>query len=387
MANVTKDKLDKVYEAYKNGTLSRRQFLRYLGLAGAAIGLVGAPFGNAVKEAWAAKSIRFDGWGGVVSEAFREHAFKPFTKATGIKVIDGEFGGMDSYLTRVKASYPPGGEFNIAHLSAVFDYARYVDLGYSTVLDESKIPNLKNVMQSMIRPLREITKGTLSAVPYDLGQTGIAYNTKHISKDKAEKLGASLLWDKGLKGKMGSWGGDHRTNMWYAALHTGQSPNNMTDLKAIWAALREQRGLMKKYWASGAELMSLLANEEIYATVAWSGRVAALQQEGHPIGYLSPKGTYSWMEYLFVLKGTDLEIAQQLLNFMLEPAAAIAVSEGQNYPPSLDPTKVQLTEKIKKMPAFDPTGKLEGYLFAKPAYWNSNQVEWTEKWDRIKAGS
>jgi hypothetical protein len=53
--------------------------------------------------------------------------------------------------------------------------------------------------------------------------------------------------------------------------------------------------------------MSLLANEEIYATVAWSGRVAALQQEGHPIGYLSPKGTYSWMEYLFVLKGTDLE--------------------------------------------------------------------------------
>jgi spermidine/putrescine transport system substrate-binding protein len=144
---------------------------------------------------------------------------------------------------------------------------------------------------------------------------------------------------------------------------------------------------MKKYWASGAELMSLLANEEIYATVAWSGRVAALQQEGHPIGYLSPTGTYSWMEYLFVLKGTDLEVAQQLLNFMLEPAAAIAVSEGQNYPPSLDPTKVKLTEKIMKMPAFDSTGKLEGYLFANPAYWNDNQVAWTEKWDRIKAGS
>jgi spermidine/putrescine transport system substrate-binding protein len=387
MATVTKDKLDRLYEAYKSGKISRRQFLKYLGLAGATIGLVGSPFGNAVKEAWAAKSIRFDGWGGVVSEAFRKYAFEPFTKATGVKVIDGEFGDMDTYLTRVKASYPPGGEFNIAHLSAVFDYARYVDLGFSTVLDESKIPNLKNVMVSMIEPLREITKGTLSAVPYDLGQTGIAYNTKHISKDKAEKLGVSLLWDKDLKGKLGSWGGDHRTNMWYAALHTGQSPNNMTDLKAIWAALREQRGLMKKYWASGAELMSLLANEEIYATVAWSGRVAALQQEGHPIGYLSPKGTYSWMEYLFVLKGTDLDVAEKLLNFMLAPEAAIAVSEGQNYPPSLDPTKVELPEKIKKMPAFDPTGKLEGYLFAKPAYWNANQVEWTEMWDRIKAGS
>ena len=387
MATVTKDKLDRVYEAYRSGKISRRHFLKYLGLAGASLGLVGSPFAGAVREAWAAESIRFDGWGGVVSEAFRQNAFEPFTKATGIEVIDGEFGDMNSYLTRVKASFPPGGEFNIAHLSAVFDYARYADLGFDTALDESKIPNLDLVMKAMIKPLRDITNGTLSAVPYDLGQTGIAYNTNHVSKEKAEKLGAALLWDKDLKGQLGSWGGDFRTNMWYAALYTGQSPNNMTDLDAIWAALREQRELVKKYWASGAELMSLLANEEIYATVAWSGRVAALQQEGHPIGYLSPKGTYSWMEYLYVLKGTDLEVAQKLLNFMLEPDCAIAVAEAQNYPPSLDPTKVKLTEKIKQMPSFDPTGKLEGYLFAVPSYWNSHQVEWTEKWDRIMAGS
>ncbi len=387
MSIVTKKKLDRVYEAYQEGTISRRRFIKYLSMAGASIGLLGSPFGGAVREAWSAQSIRFDGWGGNVSEAFREHAFKPFTEKTGIEVIDGEFGDMNSFLTRVKASYPPGGEFNIAHLSAVFDYARYTDLGFSSVLDETKIPNLKNVMESMITPLKEITNGTLSAVPYDLGQTGIAYNTEQISKEKAEKLGASLLWDKELKGKLGSWEGDFRTNMWYAALHTGQSPNDIKDLDAVWDALREQRDLMKKYWSSGAELMSLLANGEIYATVAWSGRVAALQQEGHPIGYLSPEGTYSWMEYLYVLKDTDLEIAQQLLNFMLEPAAAIAVAEGQNYPPSLDPTKVELTEKIAKMPAYDPTGKLEGYLFANPAYWNGNQVEWTEKWDRIKAGS
>jgi spermidine/putrescine transport system substrate-binding protein len=170
MAIVTKEKLDRVYDAYRNGKLSRRHFIKYLGLAGACLGISGLPFGNAVRSAWAAKSIRFDGWGGSVSEAFRKHAFKPFTKATGIEVIDGEFGDMNSYLTRVKASFPPGGEFNIAYLSAVFDYARYVDLGFSTVLDESKIPNLKNVMPAMIKPLRDITKGTLSAVPYDMGK-------------------------------------------------------------------------------------------------------------------------------------------------------------------------------------------------------------------------
>jgi spermidine/putrescine transport system substrate-binding protein len=370
-------------ELQRDGGISRRDFVKFLGLAGAAAGLVGGPFS---RRLFAAETIRFDGWGGVVSEAFRKHAFEPFTKETGIKVIDGEFGDMDSYLTRVKAS-SPGSEFNLAHLSAVFDYARYVNLGFASVLDESKIPNLDLVMKAMIKPLREITNGTLSAVPYDLGQTGIAYNTNQVSKEKAEKLGPALLWDKDLKGKLGSWGGDFRTNMWYAALYTDQSPNDIKDLDAVWDALREQREMVKKYWGSGAELMSLLANEEIYATVAWSGRVAALQQQGHPIGYLSPKGTYSWMEYIFVLKGTDLEVAQKLLNFMLEPDCAIAVAEGQNYPPSLDPTKVKMTEKITKLPAFDPTGKLEGYLFAVPEYWNSHQVEWAEKWDRIKAGA
>ncbi len=86
------------------------------------------------------------------------------------------------------------------------------------------------------------------------------------------------------------------------------------------------------------------------------------------------------------MKGSNLDDAQKLLDFMLAPEAAIAVAIGQKYPPSLDPTKIPMPEEVKKLPAFDPTGKLEGYLFADPAYWNAKQLEWAEKWDRIKAG-
>jgi len=379
-------RLNDVQESYSQGDISRRDFVKFVGITGATLGIMGGPFGL-VKQAFAGStSITCHSWGGSTSEALRKFAFDPFTKAEGVKVIDAAFTGMDAFLTQVKASYPPGGEFNLAHLSAVYDYARYTDLGFGVVLDETKIPNLKNVMSKMTDTLRGISKGTLSAVPYDLGQTGIAYNTDKISKADAEKLGASLLYEKSLKGKLGSWGGDFRTNMWYAALHTGQNPNKITDEKAVWNALKEQRGLIKKYWSSGSELMSLLGNGEIYATVAWSGRVAGLQAQGHPIGYLAPEGTYSWMEYMYVLKGTDLAVAQKLLNFMLEPDAAIAVAKGQKYPTSLDPTKVPMPEEVKKLPAFDPTGKLDGYLFADPAYWNSHQLDWTEKWDRVMAG-
>lgn len=377
-----------VHNKYLNKELTRREFIKYLSIAGASVGLVGGPFGM---SALASKSIRFDSWGGVVSEAFRDNALKPFEKVTGVDVVEGQFGDMDTYLTQIKASYPPGGEFNLAHLSAVFDYARYVGLGYDSVLDESKIPNLKNVMTAMTKPLRAITDGKLSAVPFDLGQTGIAYNQKYISEDQAKKLGAKLLFDKNLwteeyPDKLGSWI-DWRTNIWYAALHTDQNPNNVENIGVIWEALRKQQKMIKKYWASGAEQMSLLANEEIYATTAWSGRVANLQAQGHPIGYLAPTNTYSWMEYIFVLKGTDLDIAHKLLNYMLEPDCAIAVAKAQKYPPSLDPTKIDMPKSVQKLPAFDPTGKLDGYLFADPTYWNSKQIEWAEQWDRVMAGA
>ena len=108
MKHDLQDKLDRLYEQYINGKIGRRDFLKFLGIAGAAAGLVGGPFGLFSRPAYAADSIRFDGWGGSVSEAFREYAFDPFTKATGIKVIDGEFGDMDTYLTRV-INYPRQG--------------------------------------------------------------------------------------------------------------------------------------------------------------------------------------------------------------------------------------------------------------------------------------
>jgi spermidine/putrescine transport system substrate-binding protein len=310
----------------------------------------------------------------------------PFTKATGVEVIEGEFGDEDTYLTRVKASFPPGGEFNLFHASGLFDYKRYIDLDFGVVLDESKIPNLKNVMGAMIKPYRAFSNGTLSAVPYDYGQTTIAYNSKHIPKEKAEELGVKLLWDQSLKGKLGG-PGSNKANIWYAALYTGQHPNKIEDLDAVWKALREQRKLIKKYWSSGAEQMSLLGNEEIYATVAWSGRVANLQEQGHPIELMLIDNAYSWQECIFVLKGSDLDVAHELLNFMLEPGCAIAVALAQKYPSSLDPSKVEMPEAVKKIPTFDPTGTLKGFLWADPPFWNSNQVKFGEMWDRIKAGA
>ena len=375
----TTKRLERLTERYMNGGMDRRTFL---GLAAAAAATAGVGMRWTPEALAAVSEVRFDGWGGVVQEAITKYAFEPYTQKTGLKVVQGTFGDESEIITKVKTASP--GEYQIIHSSGVEYYKRYVDGGFNSEINEANIPNMQYVLQAMIEPFRKMTP-KLSCVPYEYGTTGIAYNTKVISEAEAKEKGAALLIDPKYQGKIGGYG-DMVTRVWYGALHSGQNPNDIKDIEAVWAKVRESRDLVKKYWSSGAELMDLLAKEEIVVTEAWSGRVAALQQQGAPIGYIDPPGSYAWMEDMFIVKGAPMAECEELVNFMLEPATAIAVAEGQNYPPSLDPNKVQLTDKIKSLPAFDPTGTMKSLTFADPNYWAPNVDAWTKQWDRIAKG-
>ena len=374
-------------ERMGNGDIDRRSFFGLLGAAGITTGLSGGIMTAMATQARAmGTELYFEGWGGVVSEALREYAFVPYEEATGNKVVDSTFGGESEVLTKIKAAGSTKGH-NILHSSGITWYKRWIDNGYGVVLNLENIPNIKYVMPAMIEPFLAITPDGLSAIPYDYGTTEIAYNTDYVSEEKARELGANLLLDAELKGKIGGWGGDWANRAWYGALQSGQDPNNIQDWDAVWDKAREHRDLVLKYWSSGAELMDLLAKGEIYVTEAWSGRVAALQAQGHPIAYMDPPNGLAWMETMFVLEGSPMDAAEELLNFMLAPETAIAVAAGQKYPSSLDPTLVEMPEVVQNLPAFDATGKLEGLVFRDPSAWNPHEKEQGKMWNRVQKGA
>jgi spermidine/putrescine transport system substrate-binding protein len=373
-------RFERLLEAYGNGGIDRRKFLGLTAATAATMGVM-TSWGKGALAA--AKEVRFDGWGGVVQEAIDKYAFQPYSAKTGNKVVQGSFDDEDVLITKIKSANP--GDYQIVHSSGIEYYKKYVDLGWTSEINEANIPNMANVLPAMIEPFRKLTP-KISTAPYDYGTTGIAYNTKYISEAEAKEKGANLLVDKKYAGKIGAYG-SMITRVWYGALQTGQDPNNVQDIEAVWAKVREARDMTKKYWGSGAELMDLLAKEEVVVTDAWSGRIAALQQQGSPIGYLDPKNSYAWLEDMLVLKGSPMADCEELINFMLDPATAIAVAEGQNYPPSLDPRKVKLTDKIAKLPAYDPTGEFKSLTFGDPNYWASHNDEWTKQWDRISKGA
>ena len=376
---------ERLLERYGNGDLDRRTFLGLVGCAGLAAGVVGGNLTGWVRAAHAeVTQIRFDGWGGSVSDALRKFAFEPYTAKTGIKVVDATFGDEQEVFVKAKTAQP--GEYNLVHSSGITFYKKWVDSGMSATINEANIPNLALVMPALMEPYRKLTPDGLGAAPYDYGTTGIAYRTDHISKEDAEAQGANVLLNAEYKGKIGAWN-NWVTRAWYGALQTGQDPNNIQDIEAVWEKARENRGLLLKYWESGAELMDLLAKDEIWVTEAWSGRVAALQQQGAPVGFFDPKNGMAWMEHMQVLKGSPIAECEELINFMLEPATAIAVAEGQSYPPSLDPSKVEMTDAVKALPAFDPTGQLTNLVFEDPGYWAEHEAEWSKAWNRIAKGA
>jgi spermidine/putrescine transport system substrate-binding protein len=354
-------KYERLLEAYGNGDISRRQLMGFLTVAAAAVGVVGGPFGKLTREALAAvDQVRFDGWGGIVSEAFHNYAFPPFTEKTGIKVVEGEFGDTDEFLTQVKASQP--GEYNIFLVSGVYDYARFNKAGFGAWINEANIPNLQKILPATLDAFRNETEGKLSA-------------------------GAKILWDEKYKGKMAMYDG-WQTRAWLASIYTGQDPQGATDVDAMWDACRKQRELVVKYWGSGQEFIDLMSKEEVILSDGWSGRVAALREAGHDIGFVDTANAgFAWLEGLMVLAGSPMPECEMLLDFCSEPKVAIAIAEGQNYPPALDPNKVELPESVTSLPGFDPTGKFENFIWEEAGYWTKNQDAFKKQWERISKGA
>jgi spermidine/putrescine transport system substrate-binding protein len=375
-------RLERLKDRYLNGDIDRRGFLGLVGTAGIAAGFVGGPL-QALAQSGDVKQLRFDNWGGVVSEAMRKTGIAAYEKATSVKVVEGTFGLEEEILAKAKAGRP--GDYNVISSAGVSWYKRWIDSGFGVVLNESAIPNLKLVIPALMAQFRKVTPNGVSAAPFCYGNTGVAFNTKFIPLERAKAEREKLLAAPEFKGKI-SGHNDFQTRMWVASLQTGQNPNSIKDLDAVWNKIRENRALVKKYWGSGAESMELLGSGEVYVTEMWSGRAASLMSRDPNIGYVDYSTGYSWAQDLFVLKGAPVALCEQFLNFLLDPTVAIAVAEAQLYPPSLDPSKVAMTDKIKSLPNYDPTGTFSKYDYADPDYWTMYEKTWKPMYSRIEKG-
>ena len=157
-------------------------------------------------------------------------------------------------------------------------------------------------------------------VPFDWGQTAIAYRSDLVSwGDSVESW--SLLWDKRYEGRIGlvdlaedGW--------WTAAIHAGvaQERLDVSALREVRAALDRQRPLVRLY-GHPSELEAALAAGEIVAALVWNDSAQRLRRRNLPVAFADPvEGTLAWCCGLVMHRDAPaVAEAHDLVNAMIAP--------------------------------------------------------------------
>ena len=331
----------------------------------------------------ATESVRYDGFGGVTQETLTKNVFQPFTAKTGIAVNQGSFSSEVELLSKITADGLSGYSFYTS--SDQSNCLRFIDRGFVEPLDENKIPRLRDVIKRPLDEYRKLTKtGAIAAVPYYLSGVMIAYNREKIDKAELESKGANILLDPKYKDHLG---GENMwlRRIWYAALQSGQDPNNIKDMNAIWEKIRESKKVVFKYWNTGADHIQLFSSGEIFLSDGWFSPIRILRRQGHPIDGWPAKGISVGFGSFVALKGAPMDAFYEMVDILLRPEVQIAQSIATGNVTMLDPTKVQLPDEVRALIGFDPEGRLEGYSVPDPFYWTSNADAWQREYQRVIA--
>jgi spermidine/putrescine transport system substrate-binding protein len=239
--------------------------------------------------------------------------------------------------------------------------ARMIQMGWIQKLDKSKVPNLDKNLISSLRGIGWDPKREYSA-PWQSGFTGIAYNKKLV---KEVRTMDELLTRDDLRGKV-TMLTEMRDTMGLMLLSDGKDPDKFTD--ADWSAAigridsARKRGQIRAF--TGNEYINDLAAGNIAACVAWSGDVAAAEDEN--LVFVKPEeGLMIWSDNMIIPNlATHQANAERWIDYYYEPEVAAKLAAYVWYVCPVDGAQAAM-EKV------DPTLVDNPLIFPTPDYLKS----------------
>jgi spermidine/putrescine-binding protein len=349
------------------------KFLLVAGIICTALLLAGS---LAVAEEKIEGPLHVESWGGSYGEAVKTYIIEPFIKKYGIEVQHDFFGNNSEQLAKLKAGKTA---IDVSFLSQNHAY-QAMDEGLLLPIRTENVPNYKHLFDKFKNPTYD-PGPEVHCISYFWGDQAIAWNTKFIKTPTSW----SALWDKKFKGHVALYSTGTQV-IPQTALYLGQDPNNITDMDAVMAKLRELKPNLLKFWSSGAELTSLFATGEVWIADFWRGRVNNLKKEGHPIDYKQPQeGSLGWVDTMIITKGAKhRRAAEAFLDFALSKEVHTNfVTKGITYAPCS--SLVELTAEQSDM--LGASSELRKHVvFINPKYLQKNQDKWNQLMNELMAG-
>ena len=318
------------------GDLDRRTLLRGIGglaVIGASSTLLGACGTAGTKQgadecvskdlSATEKQLVISNWPEYIDEDDKDYTstLSDFEKATGIKVdYTADVNDNNEFFAKVKnqlgsCTTTKRDMFMLTDWMA----ARMIQAGWIQKLDASKVPNLHANLISGLENVSFDKKREYSA-PWQSGLTGIAYNK---SKVKEVKSFEDLVTRKDLKGRI-SLLSEMNDTMGLMLLSEGADPSNFTDAEWQKAMDKLQKavsdGQVRAF--TGNEYIQDLASGNVVACEAWSGDVAAAEDDN--LVFVTPEeGHMIWADNMLVPnKASHKGNAEKWINYYYEPEVA-----------------------------------------------------------------
>jgi spermidine/putrescine-binding protein len=290
--------------------VSRRDLMKNAALASAGLALSG-PIGRAM----AAISINMVCWQGY-DDAFKAGSFMA---DNGYEINPTYIGSNDEILTKISA----GGRGSI---DIVTPYMGYVPLMVAAdmleSIDETSVPNLKNVLPVFRNDPNIVVDGKLYAAPFTWGAAPMLYDPEHFGANKPTSW--RDLEKPELEGKFG-FSDDPIGNITIAAIVATDAAvaTELTEAQLKQAIdylimLKSKARLVATSWG---ELADAMARGEIVATFSgWETMKKFVADKGKNVEFFYPKeGTFAWLDNVCIVKDApnieaDLKLANHVLS-------------------------------------------------------------------------
>lgn len=348
-------KFMETFNRYKNGSISRREFLGTTGLGLAtAVMAMNMPGLMGLRQARAASEL-----GNRVSLATwpnyqNPENFKKFTEKTGVHIQHNVFGSNEEMLAKVQAG---GSPFDVM-VSTNYTISTYVKLGLIEPLDLSKIPNFIEANHDQVFIGEAKIGGAIYAMPKNWGTTGYIINTKKI-KDNMTTW--KQFWDLTMTKYSGrTVVHDYQlTTIGNALKYFGYSFNSV-DPKELADAEKLLIKAKPHLFAITSDYQPPLRSGDAWMSVCWNGDAGQLHSDMPEMQYvLGREGGEIWTDFYVIPKSAEhREAAYALVNFLLDPAVNAAEVKFHRYASTDKLTNDLLPKEMAQDPIMYPAKEL-----------------------------
>ncbi len=247
-------------------------------------------------------------------------------------------------------------------------YSQFIQSKLISAIDTDKITNWKNLNSVYQDAKWARVEDKLWGLPILAGYEGLARNTDYVKE--ADSL--EIMFDPEYKGQTSYIVSDFLTlamqYLGYDGDFVSYTDNRELAQKATNDArdlLIKHKDMVRKYYDAGSEVQQMFINEDIYLAHSWSGPVAKLIMEGHPIQLSAPKeGTFGFVYTLNIVNNApNQENAYKLLNAVLaDPAVGASMTRQSGYSSTINGVADLLNDR-EKMAATLPQNQLERVIF------------------------